>query len=199
VVRRRHRTGWVIEVCRPTLLHGLGNEQRNHVDEDHKYERYDHIAGKQEKHRTPDGDGVVVPKIGGHEDVGRLAKPPDDLEKQTYADERHADVGGIGHRGNCLPTDIKRRLVETRNVNHLLNKWGKDRPKGRCDECHTLEADPHEDRGLEGALARCLKNAADDVDDNGNGDVIPKGIKYLLQYCEEPIHGIIPLISANSW
>ena len=180
MVRGGHGTARVVVVGGPALLDGLGDEQRHEVDEEHEPEGEGHVAAQQEQKRAPHGDGVVVPEVGRHEDVGPLAEPQHNLEEKANADEHHAKVGGVAHRRNGLPADVERRLGEPGDLDHAGDERGEDVTEGGGDEGHAHEADADEHGGLEGALARGLEDAADNVDDDGNGDVVAKGVENRL-------------------
>ena len=180
VVRGGHDATGVVVIGRPALLHGLSDEQSYEVDEQHERECQGHIAAQKEQQGAPHRDGVIVPQVRRHEDVGDAQEPYGDLEEQTDADEHHAQVRGVAHGRNGLPSDVERRLGNAGHVNHALDERGQDATERRGHEGHAHEADADEYGGLEGAFGGRAEDLADDEDDDGNGDIVAEGIKELL-------------------
>ena len=126
MVRGCHRAAGIVVIRRPALLNGLSNQESDHVDEDHQEKCHPDVLGQKEEHRSPNGDGVVVPKIRRHEDVCCLAKPEYYLEEKANPNKGHADLGRVSDCCDRLPTDIQRGPIEARVVDHLLDNRGEN-------------------------------------------------------------------------
>ena len=188
MVRGSHGATWIVIVGRPALLDGLGDEQDHQVDKEHQTEGQRHVVREQKQEGAPDGDGVVVPEVRGHEDISPFAEPKNNLEEQSNADEHHTEISGVTNGSHRLPTDVKSRLRKARRIDHASNERRQDTTECSGNKGHAHEAHAHEHSRLKRTLAGCLENAANNVDDDRHGNIVAKRIENLLQCCEETIH-----------
>ena len=158
MVRRGQRTAGVVIVAREARRQHFRKEQDIQVHQNHQPKRQPDILCRQIERGTPEHEGIGIPQIGGHENIGPFGDKKDHLQNDCNHQEDHTNLGGISNQCASLPADIQNRQIDAGIIDHLVNNSADGRHVGVDQKAEAGQRHACQQRRAESFGRLCFHN-----------------------------------------